>query len=54
MISIIQYFEADFLWKVSLKILNSELILTASIRTYRDNANYSLKRLTISIIKLDT
>ena len=27
MISIIQHFEADFLWKVSLKILNSGLIL---------------------------
>ena len=26
-ISLIQHFEADFLWKVSLKILNSELIL---------------------------
>ena len=29
MISLIQYFEADFLWKVSLKILNSGLILKA-------------------------
>ena len=27
MISIIQHFEADFLWKVSLKILNSGIIL---------------------------
>ena len=27
MIFQIQYFEADFLWKVSLKILNSGLIL---------------------------
>ena len=27
MISLIQHFEADFLWKVSLKILNSGLIL---------------------------
>ena len=26
-ISLIQHFEADFLWKVSLKILNSGLIL---------------------------
>ena len=26
-ISLIQYFEADFLWKVSLKILNSGFIL---------------------------
>ena len=26
-ISLIQYFEADFLWKVSLKILNSGIIL---------------------------
>ena len=27
MICLIQYFEADFLWKVSLKILNSGIIL---------------------------
>ena len=27
MICLIQHFEADFLWKVSLKILNSGLIL---------------------------
>ena len=27
MISLIQQFEADFLWKVSLKILNSGIIL---------------------------
>ena len=27
MISIIQHFEANFLWKVSLKILNSGIIL---------------------------
>ena len=27
LISLIQHFEADFLWKVSLKILNSGLIL---------------------------
>ena len=27
MISLIQHFEADFLWKVSLKILNSGIIL---------------------------
>ena len=27
---LIQHFEADFLWKVSLKILNSELTLKAS------------------------
>ena len=30
MISLIQHFEADFLWKVSLKILNSGLILKLS------------------------
>ena len=30
-ISLIQHFEADFLWKVSLKILNSELILKTFI-----------------------
>ena len=27
MISLIQHFEADFLWKVSLKILNSGVIM---------------------------
>ena len=27
MITLIQHFEADFLWKVSLKILNSGIIL---------------------------
>ena len=27
MISLIQHFEADFLWKVSLKIMNSGIIL---------------------------
>ena len=27
MVSLIQHFEADFLWKVSLKILNSGIIL---------------------------
>ena len=27
MISLIQHFEADFLWKVSLKILNSGIIV---------------------------
>ena len=30
-ISLIQHFEADFLWKASLKILNSELILKTFI-----------------------
>ena len=29
MVPIIQHFEADFLWKVSLKILNSGIILIA-------------------------
>ena len=33
MISLIQHFEADFLWKVSLKILNSEIIL----KTFTDD-----------------
>ena len=27
MVSLIQHFEADFLWKVSLKMLNSDIIL---------------------------
>ena len=33
-ISLIQHFEADFLWKVSLKILNSGLILKTFIHVY--------------------
>ena len=32
MISLIQEFEADFLWKVSLKILNSGIILKTFTR----------------------
>ena len=35
MISLIQYFEADFLWKVGLKILNSEIVL----KTFTDESN---------------
>ena len=33
MVCLIQHFEADFLWKVSLKILNSGIIL----KTFRPN-----------------
>ena len=33
-ICLIQYFEADFLWKVSLKILNSGLILKTFTHVY--------------------
>ena len=33
MISLIQDFEADFLWKVSLKILNSGIILKTFTHT---------------------
>ena len=33
-ISLIQHFEADFLWKVSLKILNSGLILKTFTHAY--------------------
>ena len=32
MVSLIQHFEADFLWKVSLKILNSGIILKTFTR----------------------
>ena len=34
MVSLIQHFEADFLWKVSLKILNSEIILKTFTHVY--------------------
>ena len=34
MISLIQHFEADFLWKVSLKILNSGIIIILIIFTH--------------------
>ena len=34
MISLIQHFEADFLWKVSLKILNSGIIQKAFTHVY--------------------
>ena len=37
MISLIQHFEADFLWKVSLKILNSGIILKTSTHVKRLN-----------------
>ena len=35
MISLIQHFEADFLWKVSLKVLNSGIILKTFTHVYR-------------------
>ena len=34
MISLIQYFVADFLWKVSLKMLNSGIILKTFTQEY--------------------
>ena len=34
MVSLIQHFEADFLWKVSLKIMNSGIILKTLTHTY--------------------
>ena len=34
MIFLIQHFEADFLWKVSLKILNSGIILSPMIQLF--------------------
>ena len=37
LIWIIQHFEADFFWKVSLKILNSEMIL----KTFNHVLHYS-------------
>ena len=36
MISLIQHFEADFLWKVSLKILNSGIILKTFTQASHD------------------
>ena len=38
MISLIQHFEADFLWKVSLKILNSGIILKKTMIIAADPA----------------
>ena len=34
MVSLIQHFETDFLWKVSLKILNSGIILKTFTHAY--------------------
>ena len=34
MVSLIQHFEADYLWKVSLKILNSGIILKTFTHVY--------------------
>ena len=51
MVSLIQHFEADFLWKVSLKILNSGMILkTLPMCIYRQavKALMSLQKCTVS------
>ena len=39
MVSLIQQFEADFLWKVSLKILNSGIILKTFTHADMDDAD---------------
>ena len=44
MLSLIQHFEADFLWKVSLKILNSGIILKQY--GYGPRSDCSLRRIT--------
>ena len=52
MISLIQQFEADFLWKVSLKILNSGVILQTFTHVFKQqnegmdkyNANHVYSR----------
>ena len=43
MVSLIQHFEADFLWKVSLKILNSGIILKTFTYVFVDFVMYLLK-----------
>ena len=53
MISLIQHFEADFLWKVSLKILNSGIILetlTHVLNTLNKGIPINMKRYSISVI----
>ena len=40
MISLIQYFEDDFLWKVGLKILNSGIILKTFTHVYATDTDY--------------
>ena len=47
MISLIKHFEADFLWKVSLKILNSGIIL----KTFTHVKVLTRKRIRISIVR---
>ena len=42
MVSLIQDFEADFLWKVSLKILNSGILLKTFIHTYAQNPSLNV------------
>ena len=42
-ISLIQHFEADFLWKVSLKILNSGLILKTLTHVIAHNTEKTVK-----------
>ena len=45
---IFQHFEADFLWKVNLKILNSGIILRTSTRAYHRGAG----QMYLHIVKL--
>ena len=49
-VSLIQHFEADFLWKVSLKILNSGLIL----KTFtHEQVSEETKKLSLTCISSD-
>ena len=45
MVSLIQHFEADFLWKVSLKILNSGIILKTFI--HEDQADLPINNFSV-------
>ena len=47
--SLIQHFEADFLWKVSLKILNSGLILKTYTHVFARTSDLSDR----NIVRLD-
>ena len=41
-ISLIQDYEADFLWKVSLKILNSGIIMKTFTHVYKETIRQSI------------
>ena len=48
MASLIQHFEADFLWKVSLKILNSGIILKTFTHEDTDSVYWSVSSLHVT------